>query len=139
MSQRVKKIEVTAKLPTYDTDIDIQPFIDVATLITDKVEDADSDSELTSADLLQIEACLAAHFYTCMADKQYTSKSTLGASGSFQGQYSRKLDSTDYGQTALLLDITGYLEGLQEGGRPKASVQWLGRPPSEQTDFEDRD
>ena len=48
-------------------------------------------------------------------------------------------DATLYGQTAKRLDVTGYLAKLDKPDRPKAGSIWLGKAPSEQTDYEDRD
>jgi len=89
-----------------------------------------------------VECFLAAHFYA-HADQLLQSKSTGGSSGSFQGQTGQVLSSTQYGQTAMLLDVTGLLakrsKEAETGQKRVAGVSWLGLPPSEQTDYEDRD
>lgn len=113
--------------------------IDAANVLTDRVETEDSSSVLTAAELIQIEKYLAAHFLACH-QQQYANKATEGASATFQGQFKTRLDSTDFGQRAILLDASGYLASLsQEGGRQKVSAAWLGRPVSAQTEYEDRD
>jgi hypothetical protein len=73
-----------------------------------------------------------------MSDKAYQSKSTGGASGTFQGQTGMRLESTDYGQAAMILDVTGRLASRSQG-RTRPTVAWGGKPPSEQTDYVDRD
>jgi hypothetical protein len=50
------------------------------------------------------------------------------------------LESTLYGQTALVIDHSGCLATITAGAGPKtASAEWLGKPPSDQTDYEARD
>ncbi len=83
-----------------------------------------------------LEMWLAAHAY-CVSDKAYTSRSTLAASASFNGQTAMGFDSTLYGQTAKNLDPTGYLDAQDSGG--EVGGFWLGKAPSEQTDYVDRD
>lgn len=83
-----------------------------------------------------LERWLAAWAYA-MSDRPLDQKSTGRASGSFSGKTAMHLDANTYGQTAMVLDVTGTLRALNEGR--VASVAWLGKPPSEQTDYEDRD
>jgi hypothetical protein len=49
------------------------------------------------------------------------------------------LEATLYGQTATRLDKSGCLAALATGERKVAGGVWLGRRPSEQTDYVDRD
>jgi hypothetical protein len=90
----------------------------------------------TDAKYKDIEKWLTCHLY-CQSDKSYQSRSNTGVSGSFQGQTAMGLDSTLYGQTAKRLDRSGCLAELDSEGI--ASVDWLGLPESQQTDYEDRD
>ena len=122
-----------------DATINLLPFMRAANKIVDYVVTQDTGSLLSTGLLKDIETFVAAHFVVCNRDKQYTSKSTGGASGSFQGQYAMRFESTDPGQTAMLLDVTGTLKMLNEARRPRIQVQWLGKPPSEQIDYVDRD
>jgi hypothetical protein len=126
----------------YDPKINLTPFIARATSLTDWLEGEDSDSELDATVLEQIECNLAAHFYT-RADMIAQSRSTGGASGSFQGQTTMGLASTFYGQDAMTLDVTNALAGRNQemisGSRSKVQMHWLGKPPSNQTDYVDRD
>lgn len=112
-----------------DSSIDLSGFIDTATALVDWLESKDTDGELTATQLERIECFLAAHFYA-HRDQLLQSKSTGKASGSFQGQTGMFLKSTQYGQTALLLDTTGYLADMNKtadsGQRPVAGAVWLG-------------
>lgn len=119
-----------------DSAINIAPFINTANALTDYVATSDEGSLLNTALLKQIESYLAAHFYS-HRDKLYQEKKTGDASAVFQGKTDMGLDSTEYGQTAQVLDVTGTLRSLSKGG--KARVEWLGLAPSDQTDYEDRD
>lgn len=117
-----------------DTTVSLTAFIRAASLIVDQVEACaiEKGDPLTADELKEIETWLAAHFYT-VRDPRYASKSTLRASGAFQ------LDSS-YLDVAKLLDHSGCLAAMAaEDGPLSARMLWLGRPPSEQTDYEDRD
>ncbi len=116
----------------------LTPFITPATLLVDRIHKYDTNSLLDDASLAEIEKYLAAHFYA-LQDQILQSKGTNRASGSFQGQTGKGLDGTQYGQMAKVLDETGYLARMDQPQRPKASLGWLGKRPSEQTDYEDRD
>lgn len=128
-------------LPGKDYDTDVNPsltrFIAMATALTDRVNTCATGRgiTLTTSELLEIETLLAAHFYQA-SDQGYTNRSTKGASGAFHGQTGMRLEGTKYGQAALTMDISGCLGSL---GKTRARGAWLGRAPSEQTDYEDRD
>lgn len=128
MAFRISSVDLE-KTVEVDPDIDVTPFIRRANLLTNKVSSADSNSELTDADLKEIECCLAAHFYG-RRDQFLTSKSHGGASGSFMGSADMFLSSSQYGQDAMTLDVTGYLsklnQQLKSGQKQKATVTWLG-------------
>jgi hypothetical protein len=88
---------------------------------------------LTSDELTDLETAMAAHFYT-KSDRVYQSKSTAGASGAFV------LDPQNpepYKSMAIEMDPSGCVSALLN--RQRAAGFWLGRPPSEQTDYVDRD
>ena len=136
MAVRTSDEQVRAVIET-DPDIGIEAFIRPATALTDYVESEDSDSVLGSALLTQIETFLAAHFYA-RRDPQYRSKITGRAEAQFQGKSGMRLDSTDWGQDAIVLDVTGCLASLNTGRRA-ASIDWLGKAPSDQILYEDRD
>jgi hypothetical protein len=103
----------------------LTPFIDTATVLVDRMVAEDADGLLTAAELELIERYLAAHFYL-HSDQALMSKSTGGASGSFQGQTGIGLDGSQYGQTAKRLDVTGYLVRMDQPQRPVSQVEWLG-------------
>lgn len=109
--------------------IPLTSFINQANIMVNWLASVDDDSELDSDTLTAIEVQLAAHFYAVQRDPQYQSKATSGASGSFQGATSFSLQATHYGQTALLMDITGKLtkRNLEaQQGKRVVSTTWLG-------------
>lgn len=101
----------------YDGATDLQQFIDSATTLVDAVvtlannKGSFYNNLLTSSSLEIIERWLAAHFYT-MYDQMMQSKTTAGASASFQGTRGPSISSTTYGQTAINLDPTGCLAAI---------------------------
>ena len=137
MAIRVTEEDVRAVIDT-DSALSIRPFIVAASSLVDKVATADTGALLSTDDLVEVERWLAAHFYA-IRDPQYTSKSTGGASASFQGQTGMGLDATYWGQMAKRLDVTGYLANLDQARRPTLKAHWLGKPPSEQIDYVERD
>ncbi|MDB4786201.1 hypothetical protein OAG36_00555 [bacterium] len=112
-----------------DSTIDMEPFIEAATALTDWVDSCDTDSVLSNALLFQIETYLAAHFYGCK-DQPYESRKTGDAQGKFQGEQGMYLDQTDAGRRAMLLDVSGCLSKLnrelKDGGKRKVGLYWLG-------------
>lgn len=116
----------------------LTPFIDTAAAIVDRVEACAilKSKTLTATELELVERWLAAHFYA-VSDKPYASRSTSGASGSFHGQTGMYLEATLYGQTAMRVDYSGCLAALNK--RATAGAMWLGKPPSEQIAYVDRD
>lgn len=120
------------------SDIDVTPFIRAANRLVNKIDTNDTDSLLDEDDLTEIETWLAAHFYA-HRDQLLQSKSTSGASGNFQGQTAMFFTSTLYGQTALLLDVTGYLSSLMQqaqNGRKKIQMIWLGSTEAEADSYD---
>lgn len=126
----------------YDTDDapSLTPFIDTASAIVDDVDECATDRGYTlgSTRLELIERWLAAHFFQ-QSDQGYASKSTAGASASFHGQTKMYLESTKYGQTAVRLDKSGCLQAIASEERKAVQADWLGKPPSTQTDYSERD
>lgn len=136
MSIRTNDQLVRASIET-DPDINLTPFINRANALTDYVASEDSEGDLSVAMLREIETLLACHFYDRI-DHAFSERATGKASGAFQGQFGMHLDGTKWGQDAITMDVTGTLAGLNRG-RVAASVTWLGKPVSEQIDYEDRD
>jgi hypothetical protein len=122
----------------YDGSADLVPFIRVASNIVTWIDEVcDVDNLMSASELKELEAWLAAHFYHAQ-DHMYSSKSTGGASGSFQGQTAMNFSATFYGQTALLMDTSGCLakrqKEVEQGGRIKAGMTWIGTKTSEVND-----
>lgn len=136
MSWRITEEDVRGIIDS-DADLSVAPFINTANALTDYVSDQDSASSLGSALLKQIELFLSAHFYEHL-DPQYASQSTEKASATYQGQFKLGLEGSKWGQTAMMLDVSGTLAGLNRGRR-RVSLAWLGYPPSSQTAVTDRD
>jgi len=115
----------------------LQPFVDKASIMTDDVLTCSTrkGSPYSTAKLEMIERFLAAHAYA-MSDRTYKSRSTLRASGTFNGQTGMYLEATPYGQEAKELDNLGCLEAV--GKTKTVGAVWLGRRPSQQTDVDDR-
>lgn len=87
----------------------------------------------TSDELIDIETLLAAHHYMTF-DPQYTSKTTDGASGSFDIKQPMDLAKISDGSGCLAAIL-----GPEGKGPIVASLDWMGLPPSEQTPFYERD
>jgi len=138
MAARTTTGDVQAILGShYDSTISLQPFIDTAVILVDWLDTQDTDNELSVAALEMIERYIAAHIYE-HADQIAQSKGVGRANATFQGQTAMYLEGTKYGQTAILLDVTGNLKNLGKGA-VTIDIAWLGKPVSEQTDYEDRD
>lgn len=122
---------------------DLGPFIEAAGAMVDDLVDCATAKSLTvtTARRELLERWLAAHFYSC-TDRPYQSRSEEGASATFQGQTGKGLEASYYGQTAIRLDSTGCLAAAEaateDGGRPTVSFAWLGKNPTDQTDYLDR-
>lgn len=116
----------------------LEPFIETASVIVDRVVTcaAGKDITLTTEEQELIERWLSAHFYG-MSDQPYTGRSTLRASGQFQGKTEMYFEATKYGQMAVSLDPSGCLDNI--GKRQKVRAFWLGKRPSEQVEYRDRD
>lgn len=122
-------------LSDYDGTSSLTTFIQGASFIVDRlVTCAAEDGTTFSSDELElIEAYLAAYRYT-LSDRVYTSKSTSKASGSFL----HDKEHNPYLKGAMDLDPTGCLRQLLSN-KYRAGAEWLGKAPSEQVDYEDRD
>lgn len=134
MAQRttVQKVkDVLSKDYDKSRNASLQPYIDAATLVADRVNTCASKKgiTLTSGELENIETWIAADFYT-ISDPKYLSKRTADSAASYANR--------SYLQAAYAIDYSGCLRGIIEGEK-RARAKWLGRPPSEQTDYVDRD
>lgn len=114
-----------------DANFNIAPFIEVANTLTDKIEACAiaRGETLTEDQLRHIENYLAAYFYTGR-EPRMSRKQTERASASFM--------QPDFLEMAKLLDTSGCLDMLMRE-QHYADVTWLGKPPSTQIDYVDRD
>lgn len=139
MAQRVSDGDVISILGgNYDSSVELGPFIETATTLVDDLDSEDTGNLLNTQQLRRIEAYLAAHFYG-HADQFAMAEKAGRASIDYQGKTDGfGLDGTFYGQTAMMIDKTGYLRRLS-GGVQRATATWLGKRKSQQTDYVDRD
>lgn len=112
------------------------PFIDTASILIDKVDEL-AEGTYPAKKLKLMEMWLSAHFYK-QSDKDFSSRSTSGASGSFAGKTDMGLNSTLYGQSAQALDTEGYLSEIGGNGPVEVGGVWLGTPASQQRTSEER-
>lgn len=121
-----------------ETEPSLTSFIETASAITDDVQACAvaKGGGHTAARLELIERWLAAHFY-CVMDPTYQERWTGKAKGIYQGRSGMYLDSTRYGQHAQILDGTGCLAAL--GNSKRVRLAWLGKRPSEQLPYWQRD
>lgn len=118
---------------------DLTPFIESASLMIDDLVTcaATMSQTLSAAKLEIIERWLTAHLYQ-MADPGYIEKRTGKAMGKFTGETGFGLEASRFGSMVKRLDTTGCLSGL-DAGASQVSLTWLGKPPSEQIEYTDRD
>lgn len=118
---------------------DLVPFIKQANNLTTRMASLAISAKgytHTSDELLDIETVLSAWAY-CMSDRTYSSRSTGGASGSFDGQTGKGLDANFFGQKAKMLDASGVLKAIDEG-KVAGGVTWLGKHPRDQIPYYQR-
>ncbi len=125
---RVSEEEVRCIVET-DPNISMAGFIRLATDLTDYLDTCDTGNLLSDANLISIEMLLAAHYYT-LRDPLYTEKRTEKA----MGQWAVR----NYMEEAIKRDPTNCLRNLADG-RLKPELSWLGKTPSDQIDYVDRD
>lgn len=118
----------TANMP------DLTPRIRAANLLVSRVATCASDKgvPLTTGELTEIEAWLAAWYYT-KTDPVYLSRSTAGRSGAF---VRGKEEPEPYKDGALALDPSGCLNALLN--RRRAMVAWGGKVEADQIDVDQR-
>ena len=126
---------------------DAAPFIETANFLVTKLcepatdEDGNLYHDATSLEL--VERWLAAHFYSIRDVRPDTQKADV-VQKKVQYKVDLNLAQTQYGQQAMVIDISGELAKWNEdvtSGKAAltAGVSWLGLPPSEQTEYDDRD
>ena len=114
------------------------PFIEAATDVVTRVSTCATTRGVTlsSTTLELVERWLAAHFYL-LSDPVAQEKVTGDAEVVFQGETGKGLEATHYGKNAMVIDHSGCLASMSQGR--VASVMWLGKAPSDQIDYVDRD
>jgi len=107
---RVTQGEVEAII---ETDVaDLLPFIVMADLlVTEKLAGLGLSDDM----LKEITRWLSAHFVAIRDPRAKQEKTGEAAATFFLGKEGTGLNSTPYGQQALLADITGTLSGLGKG------------------------
>lgn len=116
-----------------DEDIPLDPFIDAASMVVDRVcataKDDDGSDYYNSANLEIIERWLAAHYYA-IRDPRPVFEGVGKVQVSNESKVALNLNETRYGTTAMTLDTAGGLARLNKemelGGRRRPSVHWLG-------------
>ena len=124
---RTDSAAVCAVLETSLTDDQIDPFIQTANIMVTEYL-AGSDCGLSDDLLKEIETYLAAHFVT-LRDRIVQREAADGVSFDYQGSTDAGLDSSQYGQTAQILDSCGKLSQLSDADR----VAFLAKAGSEAT------
>jgi hypothetical protein len=115
----------------YQAGVDLTRFIAIASKVVDRVVTcaAAKSVSLSAAVLAEMEAWLAAHYYT-RSDPTYKSRTTNRASGVFNA------DGSEFKNAAMELDSSGCLSAILS--RKTASVAWLGKTETEQIAYPDR-
>lgn len=116
----------------------LDPFILMASKLVDRVVTCAAELSITldSEEQELMERWLAAHFYQAN-DPGYTSRSTMGASGSFNQTTGMGLQGTRYGQNAMIMDPSGCL-AYMNGEKQTVGGFWLGLPTQDQLDYDER-
>jgi hypothetical protein len=119
---RVTASEVREIIETDLTDQQLAPMIAMAAMETGERLTGLGISE---ARLTEIERWLSAHFVAASLDPRRKSQGVSGASETFEGQQGMGLESTRYGQQAIVLDTTGTLAGASKGQSAKAEFSCM--------------
>ena len=124
----------------YDGSSALTPYIDSATAVVSRVATCATTKgkTLTTVELELIERWLAAHFYTKM-DPVYAQKRDSAGNGSLaMAHFVRDPKEPEpFLNGAMNLDYSGCLTAIIK--RQTARVVWMGKPPSSQIDYVDRD
>lgn len=124
----------------YNRKTDLNQFIELAEMLVGDCIAYGLEYSIPAMDstrLSKLATWLSAHLYQ-QSDKGYTKRKTGSREGFFQIEVGKGLDSTLYGQTAKLIDTSGYLASLDKAGDQEIGMVWLGKRPSEQIDIRNR-
>ena len=108
MATRTTPTEVKEIYPTDMLDAAVQKYIDVANLIVT----ANVTCGLAAATLEEIERWITAHLIASTQERQTKSERLGEAEVVYSGEYGPGLQSTTYGQTAMMLDTCGGLSSM---------------------------
>lgn len=114
--------DLVAGIIDLDVSIPLDPFIQAANLLVDKIT-----PDLGDTTMEVVERWLSAHFY-CMRDPRRTSEKAGSVAASYQSKVDLNLYLSHYGQMAMVLDTTGTLRALSHS-RKKTRLTWLGATP----------
>jgi hypothetical protein len=112
-------------------------FADTASAVVDRVVACAAAKGVTLSNSEQelIERWLACHFYV-QRDQPYQSKSTGGASASFQGSVGQGIEGSKYGLSAIRVDYSGCLINIDK--RQVAGGFWGGKTAAEALSYDQR-
>lgn len=122
--------DVRQIIETNLSDAEVEAFINSADIIVSKIYE--NDTMMTPALKAEVEKWLTAHLIAVSRERQIDEISAGGAvSIKFQGNSGLGLESTLYGQNALLFDVSGKLSNLEKTskGQAKLFVVGVNRPP----------
>lgn len=115
-----------------DTSIPVDPFIEAATMLIDRVVatalDEDDLPYYTAPQLEIIERWLSAHFYA-VRDPRAVTEGAGSVIARYESHVELNLNNTRYGQQAMLLDSAGGLAALNNDmkkGKRKVALHWGG-------------
>ena len=116
MSIRITEQMVTEIYTKQNKDLSLTPFIIIASQMVDKIEEyiIDNNGTVKQNNLVSIETFLAAHFTTTL-EKVTKSESAGDVSESYSLITKTGLRNCHYGQSAILLDFSGWLKKYDNG------------------------
>jgi hypothetical protein len=112
MSYRNTESEIKAIIEVSSTVTSLAPFMDMAKLVVDEEL---VGTGMSDARLKIIEGLLSAHFLAATIDPRSGGGGAGGVSESLLISTGVRLDSTSYGQQAIVLDTSGVLKSMTEG------------------------
>lgn len=119
---RVTEAEVLEIIDTKLVAGEIDPFINTANLM---VTNYISGEGLGDETLKEIEKYLSAHYLSCR-DQRVKSEKLDTVSYNYTGSFGEGLKSTQYGQTAIMLDTSGTLGKMADNNYvKKASISMM--------------
>lgn len=113
-----------------DADSVLDPFIKFANLLVTRVcavfDDYDEDY------LTEIESWLSAHAYK-VVKRQEIREEAGSVKATYEGKVDLRLQVTEFGQQAMVLDVNGGLAGINNSmgevkKKVKVGITWLGTP-----------